>query len=68
MADSSGRKRLSSYVVHPNERKWSSVSSGKTDKAEAKKLTELASRSGTIEKQLGLELEALRATSQLDCG
>src|SRR5215472_4780101 len=33
---------VSLHVVHPNEVKWISASSGKTDKVDAKKLAELA--------------------------
>jgi transposase len=37
-----GRKDVHVHVVHPNEVKWISQSSGKTDKVDAKKLAELA--------------------------
>jgi hypothetical protein len=36
------RAGVSLHVVHPNEVKWISQSSGKTDKVDAKKLAELA--------------------------
>ncbi len=35
-------KSVTPYVVHPNEVKWISQSSGKTDKVDARKLAELA--------------------------
>jgi transposase len=37
-----GRKDVHLHVVHPNEVKWISQSSGKTDKVDARKLAELA--------------------------
>jgi len=36
------RKEVTRHIVHPNEVKWISQSSGKTDKVDARKLAELA--------------------------